>query len=207
MFQHQPLTVWCFHGCGQNPVVFQRLTSALRQRAPPEWTFEYPQGFYPLKSSGHSWYTNTDSKSVYREPRSHPHMKKLYARMVTSERRVLLLGFSEGAMLACDLALRFSKERTSPLVGVVALAPSFFNKWQSDIVSPLTLLLVTSPSDMNVRPKESQKWWNYFSTTQHFETYKGHKVHFPSALRKLIFQTFVTEKQNDGVRKTKKRNP
>jgi len=124
-------------------------------------------------------------------------MEQLYKSLVETHKKhkqpIILLGFSQGAMFACDLAYRYKDDPDCPFIGVVAIAPPYFSSWRvSDLVPcQVPLVLVTSPQDKNVSAKESQKWWAHFTTTHHYESQKGHKTHFPAELRNLVYSVFT----------------
>jgi len=99
---------------------------------------------------------------------------------------VILLGFSEGAMYALDIALKYSADKK--IVGVISIAPPYSTNVVSKSNCDLSSILIVSKYDQNVLMKESLKWKRHFNNMIVHETNKGHKVHYPAVIKDEIIK-------------------
>lgn len=190
--------IFCFHGCGQTPQVFKQLLKNLETKITKKYdcTFHYFQGNYKLPDKGFAWYKDKSTKYGYFINKFE--RKKDIAstnKKIEEHTNVILLGFSEGAMYAMDLALNFGDK--SNIIGIVGLAPPYsidvLNK-KGDNKSELPGVMIVSSQDKNVKKKESEKWERHFSNLKKHETDKGHKVHLSAAVRDDIMKILDTVK-------------
>jgi surfactin synthase thioesterase subunit len=93
----------------------------------------------------------------------------------------VLIGFSEGAQFALDLAQRFTNIR-----GVVAISPSYaIGIPKMTLISPV--VLITSPNDDKVMKKYADKWKKHIKgEVTEIKHFKGHKVYLPLETRQII---------------------
>lgn len=191
--QKPKVIVHAFHGCGQNKETFNNLLKPMKAHK-MGWTTVCRDGFYSL-SKGRSWYNLADSApNPYRKPLpQNPKLNQCYRNIVAEAKKynqkVVLLGFSQGAMFVCELAYRFRNDPENPIAAVVAIAPPYFDRWKWNAregVCHIPLVLVTSPGDTCVRPADSAQWCRHFSTSHIYESNQGHKTHFSGDLRALI---------------------
>jgi predicted esterase len=181
----------CFHGCGQNAELFRRLIKPLKLSTYGIDRVIYMQGFYRIdEGSRYSWYpgvTHTSSaETAYGSGEPHTDMERMYQRL-TQHAEVILIGFSQGALFACDLQTRFGDRPDNPVRGVLAISPPYFRDDMLETVVACPLHVVVSMEDHVVDPEVSKRWTRNFTPCQTWVTDKrGHKVHFSAALRRLL---------------------
>ena len=160
---------YCFHGCGQTPEVFKQLLKNLEKNAITkhklDCDFHYVKGNFKLKEKGYSWYKEPNKRGgggyrVDLKTRENK-LSKTFSEIKTKT-NVMLLGFSEGAMYALDLAMKYSVHKESPIIGVVAIAPPFSPDAIAKYKCHLPGVLIVSDNDFNVSKKESEKWEKHF---------------------------------------------
>lgn len=180
---------FCFHGCGQTPFVFQQLLKNLEKNAKTKHKFDcefyYVQGNFKLKENGYSWYKESNGKIDLQEREIN--LSKTFS-LIKNSTNVILVGFSEGALYILDLTLKYFKNKVSPIIGLLSIAPpySIYNKI-NDICN-IPGILIVSDKDENVPKKESEKWMKHFTNLIKYTNNKGHKIYLPLNIRDEIMK-------------------
>jgi predicted esterase len=162
-------------------------------------TFEFITGHYKLKEKGFAWYKG-DGDGRYRD---NEEVMADYFFHIQNKKNVLLVGFSEGAMYAIDLALRYRLTDKNPIIGVVSIAPPFSRDMlppdmkRSSHICDIPIVMVGSYADEHVAFYKSQKWLPYFTTSFLHTNEKGHKVHIPLEVRRDMMR--ILDYTNPGV--------
>ncbi len=195
-----PSIVFAFHGCGQNAKIFRSLIKNIRFKRLGLTQSEpvVRNAPYSLGSNKFSWYSRADQKVCYKRPLPPgTHVLTKLVRNINEEAKranadsVILTGFSQGAMVALDLAARFA-DQLPPIKGVISVGPPHFQEPDPyrGATSPVKVILVTSPQDRDVGQKESLRWLAHFDQVRQFVTDRGHKCYFPGAFRSLVRSFF-----------------
>lgn len=220
------ITFLCFHGRGQTPTVFAQLLKNTRTIFEKKYKciFRFIRGHYKQKEKGFGWYeyghgrTNTDG--VIRHDVHSTHIDDLIFEY--QNKPLFLIGFSEGAAYANEVALTYSLSGNNPVLGVLSMAPSFHMGYLPPHYSKHTtthsmdrtcsqrgsehggegvykcdtpVVLVISPSDKNVPMKQSKRWGRYFECLDVHLNNKGHRVHIPLNVRDTMI-TIIDQRRN-----------
>lgn len=175
------LTILCFHGCGQDPKTFSSLLGSLQKNLKKHnWSFR--KGFYHKREGGWGWYKYRDcDESIEIDPSDYYGIIREIGESIEEPENTVLIGFSEGAQFALDLAQRFTNIR-----GVVAISPSYaIGIPKMTLISPV--VLITSPNDDKVMKKYADKWKKHIKgEVTEIKHFKGHKVYLPLETRQII---------------------
>jgi predicted esterase len=213
----QEVHVVCFHGRGQTMDGFSDLLKTFRKKAKSRglpWVFHHRQGFFPArvlgsggrgnKYSGYGWY-DTDSKTGDMLPLSDKFLKHkhdCFEHLVRfseghNDALIILLGFSEGAAFALDMAHTYCERANSPFIGVIAVAPPSLPHFPNDSVSmarpcrEMKTLIFGSKQDKCVPLRQCTKWAKWFPSSEVLTSDMGHKIPFQrSTLRNRVFDSF-----------------
>lgn len=167
----------CFHGRGQDPIIFKSLLKSLQNNLKTcEWF--YITGKYSI-DDGYGWYSSKkDEKDRIKDIEE---LKDIVSNNI-------LLGFSEGACFALDLAQFY------PVKGVIALSPSYLSNICSGVMTENPIILITSINDLKISKQYAKKWRKYIKEKEHnlveISHTKGHKIYLPKETRDIIIKTF-----------------
>jgi predicted esterase len=168
------VNIYCFHGCGQNTEIFKSLLSSLQKNLNSH-NWVYLRGKYSKNNNGWGWYSYNDD---YEECRIQDliNLRKL----IENPENSILLGFSEGAQIALDLA-----QYITNIKGVIAMSPSYKNDF-SNIVIKCPVVLITSKNDSKISKKYSDKWKKHIKNVIEINHMKSHKVYLPLKTRNIV---------------------
>jgi len=180
--------IYCFHGCGQEPVIFQSLTKSLQKNL-KEYEWVYLKGNYPKNEGGWGWYKYKDNNSKVWDDNMEIDQTNRKRDLVTISNMIneksdpensVLIGFSEGGQFVLDLAQIIPNIR-----GVVAMSPAYQKGLNSArIMCPV--ILITSSNDSRVMKRYSDKWKKIIENITEIDHTKGHKVYLPLETRQII---------------------
>jgi len=198
--QSPPLTILAFHGFGQNADTIERFVKPLARKAkipykcfngshllppkPEQKETDHSYSNYMYSNVQHTEIMSDDWASKHPEPEwkleieLQDYMNEV---MQKGKGNVVLFGFSEGGMLAAQIAHSFPER-----VKLVIIASSPFppNVWEGK--SDVPALIISSPQDQVVKDTETRTWSSMFSTVEYLEHDKGHKIHLPAMVKNKI---------------------
>lgn len=197
------ILVYTFHGRGQTKDVISSLLSPLTKKLGSRIPCEVHSrdGFYPVapdnraakgrSRGGFTWYKYTDPDQMPRHElvtsgTDADHMREFIASVrIASEKLnnapVLLVGFSEGASFALDMAMHMDDGNDEcPVVGVIAIspaAPHASTPLTTVVSDSIDVMITTDKKDKCVPPAHSRRWIRNFPHARVVQVDEGgHRV-------------------------------
>ena len=194
---------YCFHGCGQNGIMFQNLIKDIYKSLSKKGdTFEFPDGQFPLHKAGkdndkfgwfltypHTLEWSNDLKIIQTDTQRE--IDKWINCIKKEPGDVGVMGFSQGGGMALELATHCDN-----IVQVVVFSPvpppfygndyNDYNKYNDQTNTPVTMII--SEQDKIVDCQYSRIWHSIFDNISEIIHDKGHKV----GLHKKIYREIIS---------------